>query len=129
MPITSAPDHSKRLIRTVCSGHITLDEITHYQATAFLNPDIYGYNELFDMTDGDYSEIQFSDMINVADHATKLYMIDPNTRLAILAADTLQRQLADFYISTQSMTQGPSREIRRFDKLEEALDWLLEDYA
>jgi len=126
MPITSTPDHKTRIVNTICSGNITLHDIEHYQYTVWLEPSIYGYNELFDLTASDFSQVSFSDLITVAQNASKLYMLDPNSRFAFLTATPHHQELAKFYITARSMTDSPSRDLKQFTSHDEALAWLLE---
>lgn len=128
MPIVSTPDHDQRIVHTVCSGLITLAEIEQYQYTVWLEPSIYGYNELFDIVDSDFSQIEFGDLITIAQNASKLYMLDPTSRFAFLISTPHHKQLAEFYISAKSLAKGPSRDLKCFASREAALAWLTEDY-
>lgn len=124
MTITSTPDHNKRILYTVCSGHITLQEIECYQYTTWLEPSIYGYNELFDLADSDFSAISFSDLIHIAETASKLYMIDPDSGIAFITKTDHHIELAEFYIAAKSLAKTASREVRHFTSRSFALEWL-----
>lgn len=127
MPIQSTPDHKLRIVRTVCSGGVTLEDVRHYQNTVWLEPAIYGYNELFDFTDSDYSAVQFGDLITIAQQAARLYMLDPNSRFAFLTHTTQHEGVADFYMAATSFSSGSSREIKSFNSYEKVMAWLTED--
>lgn len=124
MPIKSTPDHKLRIVHTVCSEQVTLDDIRHYQNTVWLEPGIYGYNELYDFSDSDYSAVQFGDLINIAQQAAKLYMLDPDSRFAFLTHSPQHEKIADFYMAAKSISSEPSREIKSFNSYEEAMAWL-----
>lgn len=126
MTITSIPDHKNRILNTVCSGFITRHELEHYQHTAWLDPAIYGYNELFDLTESDFSDVSFSDLLTVAKNASKLSIHDPNSRFAFLTATPHHEELAKFYITARSMIDSPSRDLKQFSSQTKALEWLLE---
>ncbi len=128
MPVTSTPDHSQRIVHTVCSDLVTLADIEEYQYTVWLEPDIYGYNELFDMVDSDFTQIEFGDLITVAQTESKLYMLDPMSRFAFLTATSHHQQVADFYISAKALTKGPSRDLKSFTARQQAMSWLTEKY-
>jgi len=128
MPLLSTPDHNLRIVHTVCSGLVTLADIEKYQYSVWLEPTIYGYNELFDMVDSDFTQIEFGDLITVAQTASKLYMLDPASRFAFLTATPHHQQVADFYISAKALTKGPSRDLKCFDSREQAMTWLTEEY-
>lgn len=127
MPIQSTPDHELRIVHTICSGLITHEDIRHYQATTWLDPAIYGYNELYDFTDSDYSVVQFGDLISIAQRAAKLYMLDPNSRFAFLTHNIQHEAVADFYMAAKTFSSGSSREIRSFNSYEKVMAWLTED--
>ena len=124
MPVTSTPDHNQRIVHTVCSDLVTLADIEEYQYSVWLEPAIYGYNELFDMVDSDFTQIEFGDLINVAQTASKLYMLDPMSRFAFLTSTSHHQQLADFYISAKTLIKGPSRDLKSFSSREQAMAWL-----
>ncbi len=127
MPIQSTPDHELRIVHTVCSGGVTLEDVRHYQNTVWLEPAIYGYNELFDFTDSDYSAVQFGDLITIAQQAAKLYMLDPNARFAFLTHTIQHEGVADFYMAAKSFSSGASREIKSFNSHKKVMAWLTED--
>jgi len=128
MPVISTPDHDQRIVHTVCSDLVTLAEIEEYQYTAWLEPDIYGYNELFDMVDSDFSQIEFGDLITVAQNASKLYMLDPQSRFAFLTSTLHHQEMADFYISAKTLSKGASRDLKCFNSRDQAMSWLSEKY-
>jgi len=124
MAVTSTADHEGRIVFTLCTGTVTLQDIKAYQLTAWRDPSLYGYNELFDLTTSDFSNISFSDLIDIAQKASRLTMLDPNSRFAFLTATTHHEELADFYISLKAMSDAASREIKKFSSREDALTWL-----
>lgn len=126
MPIQSTPDHELRIVCTVCSGQITLEDVRHYQNTVWLEPTIYGYNELYDFADSDYSAVQFGDLIIIAQKAARLYMLDPNARFAFLTHNHQHVKVAEFYMAAKSFSSGSSRVINSFSFHEKAMAWLTE---
>lgn len=127
MPIQSTADHENRILHTVCRGRLTLQDIETYQGSAWQEPTIYGYNELYDFADSDYSDVSFGDLLTVAQNSSKLYMLDPDSRFAFLTHTPQHEEIADFYIAARSLASTPSREIRKFSLREEAMDWLLSE--
>lgn len=124
MPILYTPNHKLQILHTVSHGTVTSDEIAYYQKTAWLDPALFGYNELYDLTDSDYSKINFSDLFKISKTASKLYMLDPNSKFAFLTGNTYHEQLADFYITAKELTPGPSRSIKKFTNRDDAMQWL-----
>ncbi|MDH5391884.1 MAG: hypothetical protein OEY11_01735 [Gammaproteobacteria bacterium] len=105
---------------------MTLKEIESYQYTVWLEPSIYGYSELFDLTDSDFSDISFGDLITIAQKAAGLYMLDPDSRCAFLTYTQQHVELAEFYIAAKSLANGVSRELGQFQSRASALEWLSE---
>jgi len=128
MPVTSTPDHDQRIVHTVCNGRITIAEIQEYLHRVWIEPAIYGYNELFDMVYSDFTQVEFGDLISVAQSASKLYMLDTTSRFAFLTATQHHQQMADFYISAKALTKGPSRDLKSFTTRQQAMSWLTEKH-
>ena len=128
MPVTSTPDHKLRIVLTICSGLVTLEEVEHYQKITWSVPGIYSYNELFDFSDSDISNISCGDLLTIAERASKAYTLDPDSRFAFLTSTQDHQRIADFYIAAKAITKGPSREIRSFTPLDLAMAWLTENH-
>ena len=124
MPVKSTADHEQQIVYTECTGLISLEEINHYQNTVCLNPTNLGYNELFDLTDSNFSNISYSDLISIAQKDSRIYMLNPESRFAFLTSTSHHDELADFYISVKSMSDIPSRKIDKFICRMTAISWL-----
>lgn len=124
MPIKTTPDHIRRFVHTLCSEIVTLEEISHYLKTTWLDNAIYGYNELVDYTTADLSQIAYSDLLTAATESSKSYAHDPKSRCALLISSFEHQQMADFYIGAQAIIKDPTREMKSFRCREEAMIWL-----
>ena len=124
MPMQSTPDRTLRIVNTVCTGLMELENIEHYQTTVWLDPSIYGYNELFDFSDSDFSNIEFGDLIDIAKKASRLYVLNPKTKFAFLTHTPQHNDVAEFYMAAKDMSNEPSREIKTFSSHSEAMAWL-----
>ena len=124
MPITNLINHEEKIIYTSCSGLMTVDDITLYINETWSHDKYYGYNELFDTVNGDWSEFDFSFLLNIAEQASKLTTIDPNSKLAWYVLEGKQKELTDFYKSAKSIIQTRSRALEAFYSRDEALQWL-----
>ncbi len=129
MAITSTIEHDKHLVITTCRGAISIKDLADYQNSVWTNKDLFGYNELYDFADSDYSNVSFEDLVTVAENAAKVIDLDPNARFAFLVHTPQHQSIADFYLAAKAFTTGPSREIRAFTNREQALDWLNENTA
>ena len=127
MPIKAHPDHELKIVHTVSSGKITYADFENFQMTVWLDPEIYGYNELYDFADSDYSGVEFGELIAIAQKASKQYMLDPNSRFAFLTHTPQHERIAEFYLAAKSMITRPSRTLKSFSSYEDAMVWLTED--
>jgi hypothetical protein len=127
MPIQTKPDHIKKFVHTLCTEIVTLEEITHYLKTVWLDKAIYGYNELVDYTTADLSQIAYSDLLTAATESSKIYTHDPQSKCALLISSFEHQQMADFYIGAQALIKDPTREMKSFRSREEAMIWLAVD--
>ncbi|MCK4708315.1 MAG: hypothetical protein KAU21_06845, partial [Gammaproteobacteria bacterium] len=128
MPVIANPDHQLRIVHTICSGLLTIEEIEHYQKTTWLVPEIYGYNELFDLSDADISNLRTEHFIQMAENVAKLHMLDTNSRLALLICNKNQLPLAEFYLAAKTLLPVPTREAKIFESKDAAMNWLQEDH-
>ena len=129
MPIESRIDDEERIVYTCCSGEMGLDDVMAYQAEVWGHMRYYGYNELFDASEGDWSNFDFSYLFTVAAEAAKLGSLDPASRIAWFIKEGRQKALTDFYITAKSALPVHSRSLRAFYDRAEALQWLRETQA
>jgi len=125
MPINTLYDHERRLIKTTCSGKIGHQDFFNYQKTAWLEPNITGFNELIDFSDADLSDICFSDLITIAQKTPKIYSLSKDSKLALVTSTDHQKQQIEFYISARSIAEASDRPTKNFNSLSDALNWLL----
>jgi hypothetical protein len=126
MPIHSLANHKLQLVQTVCCDSISLTDVEDHHMTFWSDPVLFGYSELVDFSNADFSRIHYGDLLTITQQATKLYQHDPKSRMGIVCYTEEHLNIANFYISNQSMTTGRAREIRCFNNREQALNWLTE---
>jgi len=126
MPIESHASDEERIIYTTCLGAMTLDDFKDYMNTVWGDLRYFGYNELFDASEGDWSSFDFSLLFTVAVEAAKLGSLDPNSRLAWLIKEGKQKELTDFYTTAKSALPISSRDLQAFYDRDAALQWLRE---
>ena len=97
-----------------------------YINTIWLKDDHYGFNELFNTVDADWSEFNFTYLFEVAKRAATLTTIDSDSQLACVVLEGKQKELTDFYKAAKSLTSGQNRTIEVFYTNEEAMIWLEE---
>lgn len=100
------------------------DDFVEYVKEIWSHGEYYGFNELFDVTQADWSEFDYSYLIEVAKNSSQLRTIDPKSKLAWVVLEGKQKELTDFYKAAKSMTQGTSRLLEAFNSKNEAMLWL-----
>ncbi len=124
MPIQNAIDQKDRIIYSTCMGTMKVEDFAEYIEEIWSHGKYFGFNELFDTTQADWSEFRYSDLFEVAKNASQLYTIDPKSKLAWVVLEGKQRELTDYYKSVKSMTQGNSRFLEAFNSKSKAMRWL-----
>lgn len=124
MPIDNDINHDLRCIFTVCSGVMTMEDFDLYIVRIWSDSSHYGYNELFDSREADWSGFDFGYLLEVAHKAALLSAIDPNSKLAWVVEQGRQKELTDFYKTAKSMITSRSRQLEAFYDHDEAMRWL-----
>lgn len=124
MPIINSINQEDKIIYSVCTGVMAEEDFDSYILNIWGNNTYYGFNELFDTTEADWSEFDFSYLLNISKTASQLNTIDPNTKLAWVVLEGKQKELTDFYKAAKSVTNVRSRELEAFYSKDEALQWL-----
>jgi len=127
MPIKTLYDNESGLVQTTCSGKISYTDLSNYQKSVWLEPDVTGFNEIIDFSEADLSEISFSDLISLAENTPKVFALSLHSKLALITKTDHQKQLIEFYISVNTLAETPARSIKNFDSLNNALSWLSEN--
>lgn len=126
MPINNTIDKDKKIIYSICTGVMTKEDFDLYISTIWSIDDHFGFNELFDTVEGDWSEFDFSYLLDIAKTAATLSTIDSNSKLAWLVLEGKQKELTDFYKAAKSLTSGQNRTLEAFYTKEDAMRWLAE---
>jgi len=126
MPIKVTIDPDARIIYSTCMGTMTEEDFVKYQQWPWGDNTYYGFNELFDVTQADWSGFNFSFLLTVADNASKLGTLDPQSKLAWVILEGKQKALTDFYKAAKSTVTTKSRQLQAFYSREEAMSWLTE---
>jgi len=124
MPIINTVDKENRIIYSICTGVMKKEDFDTYVREMWGHKDHYGFNELFDTVQADWSDFDFSYLFSVAETAALLNTIDPNSKLAWVVLEGKQKELTDFYKSAKSLTHGSSRALEAFYSRDEAMAWL-----
>ena len=125
MPIHADINVDERRVYTTCSGEITAACFKNYQDNVWRDESLYGFNELFDATQADFSTLNFSDMLTVAEGAAKLNTLAPDSKIAILVTPGKQEEIANFYVAAKGSMPVTSRAMQIFQDRDDALAWLV----
>ena len=124
MPINNSIDDNEKIVYSICSGVMTSDDFVLYINRIWSHATYFGYNELFDTRDADWTEFDFGFLFKVAENAAKLNTIDPGSKLAWVVLEGKQKELTDFYKSAKGLMNVKSRSLQAFYSKEEAMQWL-----
>ena len=124
MPIQSEINDDEGMVYTRCYGSMLLADFHHYIAHVWSDRRCYGYNELFNTTEGDWSEFDFGSLLDVASRAAELNTIDPNSKLAWIVDDGKSQALTGFYKAAKASLPVESRSLEAFKSRREAMAWL-----
>lgn len=125
MPIENSVDMEEKIVYSICRGVMTEEDFAEYVKNVWSDRRYYGFNELFDVTQGDWSDFDYGYLFTVAKRASILTTIDPDSKLAWVVLEGKQKELTDFYKAAKAMNaERPGRALEAFYSKEEALDWL-----
>jgi hypothetical protein len=125
MPIEYRIDPLRRLVLGRGLGKMTDSDIFGYQQELASQPDIAGYDELFDMTE--VQEIALPSVSRVRDLAVLSAATDSPTsmaRFAIVAPDKLSYGLGRMYQAYRELDPRSTKRVEVFHTLAEALVFL-----
>jgi len=124
MPIKSTIDNDKKLIRTNCTGLISMNDFYDYLDNFLSKNDLTGCNEIFDTTKADWSNISYMDLMEISKRSSEIETIDSSTKFAWVVGGPGIEKLTEFYQSTKIFQESKSRVLRAFDDYEDAMNWL-----
>jgi len=124
MPIENTIEHNQRCVYTICNGIMCAQDFDDYIGRIWTDSSHFGYNEFFDTTLADWSEFDFSYLLDIAKQAAQLTAIDTSSRLAWYVTEGKDKELTDFYITVKSFITSESRSLEAFYNREDALAWL-----
>lgn len=124
MPINNTVNKDEEIIYSICTGIMKPEDFDLYISTIWRTGKHYGFNELFDTVEADWNEFDFNYLLKIADTASRLKAIDPNSKLAWVVLEGKQKELTSFYKAAKSLTDTPSRSLEAFYSRDDALDWL-----
>jgi len=126
MPIKNSVDYELKIVFSICEGKMGASDFPLYVKEMWSHYDYYGFNELFDTRNADWSEFDFHDLFEVSKKASLLNTLDPNSKFAWVVLPGKQNSLTNFYKSIKLISDGNSRTLQSFFSKEEALRWLQE---
>jgi len=125
MPIIVDIDRQARRVNAKCEGMITMDDVMNYQTDVWVRGAVSGFDGLFDSRDGDFSQINMTDLIPVSTNAIQVDKHVPfRTKMAMVIKTDEQQKLAEFYKAMVDLQLDDQRETKIFNSFEQAMDWL-----
>jgi len=124
MPITHTIDYEKRRICSTCSDVMTRKDFSLHMESVWNNVQHYGFDELVDTTQADWSEFKFSDVFEIVKKEFELIGLSSNSGLAWVVEKGMQEDIARFYLTSLGFTTKKPRRIDLFYSHENATEWL-----
>lgn len=123
MPIRREIDHEGRIVRSICEGEMTAEDIQIDQRTFWTQDWLREFGEIFDMREAD-----FSALVDYRSRYAAVATSDEQVKdvpVAMLHSDRhpSQRKVADQYVRARQVLDDVER-CREFDDAEEAEAWL-----
>ena len=78
MPIKNTINIEEKLIYSTCTGMLKQHDFDLYIKNIWASDKYYGFNELFDTVQADWSEFNFGYLFTIAETAAELTTIDPD---------------------------------------------------
>lgn len=129
MPIMVTIDKDKRYVHAICNGVIREADLMAYQQTTWIDADTKGFDGLFDASQGDFSHLDFSDLVLFSRQAADIDQHAPPSKMAIVVASSQQRDLADFYCRVVDLQDISPRTTMVFHSIRDAHCWLNSEHA
>lgn len=125
MPVTYEIDTDRRLVLARGTGLLRSSEIVRYMNEVWTNPEVVGFDAVFDLTNVEDIEFQSSDAVRgVAEVAARTDSPDTQARLAIVATADYAFGVSRMYQSYRQMHKRATKEVAVFRSFEEALTWI-----
>ena len=123
MPIISTIDTAQRRVIAECQGVLTLQDFIYYHQSVWIRPEVFGFDEIFDASDCDASQINYSDLLNLVASAIKLSNVLPQAKSAVIITPN-EQPLYDFYLTARQSFSNNTPQISAFYNRKDALAWL-----
>ena len=124
MPIDNSVNIKDKIVYSTCTGVMMEEDFSFYIKEIWSHDQYYGFNELFNTVQADWSEFDFGYLLVIAESASKLNTIDPDSKLAWLVLEGKQKELTDFYKTVKSFMPVRSRSLETFYSKDKAMRWL-----
>ena len=123
MPIISTIDTAQRRVITECQGVLTLQDFIYYHQSVWILPEVFGFDEIFDASHCDASQLNYSDLLNLVANAIQLSNVLPQSKSAVIITPD-EQPLYDFYLTARQSFSNNAPQIGAFYNRKDALAWL-----
>jgi len=127
MPNTVSIDQDSLLIQLTWTDIVSVEELMEYERAYWQGNLLLGYNHCVDFRQC-LLDIEFSELFALAAQTTPSGQANyKGARTALIVADDVQEELAEFYREARHQVCDPAiREVRVFRELDLAMDWIAE---
>jgi hypothetical protein len=123
MPLVVHVESEKRVIFVRGDGIVTDRHLLDYVGEYLSDPELRGYDELFDLTEADLQDVTYTGLSSVASAAAATDSGGASVKIAILVAQVLGVGLSRMY-QTLREVKGGRRLTRVFQDRGECMEWL-----
>lgn len=102
-----------------------MNDFHYYIYDFWANNEVLQYNEIFDTTAADWSNMSYSDLITISQKAGEVKAIDTDTKFSWVVNGSDVKELTDFYKSAKILQTEKSRILCAFNNYDEAMQWVL----
>jgi hypothetical protein len=123
MPIEAHKHPDRKLVVSVATGDITLEDVRDYFGRVWAEPAFQGYSEIIDWTGADSINLSVGELRSLAGAGHAFFGGETQSKLAIVIAGDAETRLAKLYRTLREV-RGVGPQIRVFSSLEEARAWM-----
>jgi hypothetical protein len=124
MSITCEIFKEKSLFYTKCSGTISLQEFIRHQNEHGGNECLYGFNEIFDTREADFSQLGLMALQAIASRTQALDALSADSYLVVVVNSGINKMAVELYKMIEQVLGGKSRKMKIVTSPDDAYDFL-----
>ena len=123
MPIEAQTVPGRKLVLSVATGHITLDDVREYFGRVWAEPEFKGYSEIIDWTGAESISLSVAELRSLAGAGHAFFGGPSESPLAIVINGEEETRLAKLYRTLREV-RGEGPQVRVFPDMAAAREWM-----